>query len=220
MRKIASIILLLAIISTALISCESNRSYDEDAVLSEAAYLIEKSERINEIFYGEGIPYDKNESYSNGAYYPADQNYMDGCDFKTVEELEKRLREVYSKGLSDIIVDTKLSSTGNETGILGYARYYQKYVSLDDKTPECIMVYSQADILLDCEVVYDYSSIKVLGSKGEFVIVEISATVTNPEGDSQKRTIKVNLIEEESGWKLDTPTYLRYLKEDYYEEFQ
>ena len=210
MKRAFGLIFLLIMCCAIFTSCQNNRAYDEDEVLAEAARLVEKSEKINEIFYGAGIPYDKNDSYANGKYYPADSDYMAGCDFNTVEELEKNLRKVYSKELSDIIVSTKLSSIGDDNGIVGFARYYQKYDSLEkDKKPECIMVYSEAEVLLDCKVVYDYSSIKVLGSKEETVIIEISATVTNPDGESQQRTIKVNLIEEESGWRLDTPTYLR-----------
>ena len=220
-RITLAFILCIALLAVPLCSCSQNRSYDEAEVLSEAERLIEESALWNEIFYGEGIPYEKNESLSNGYYYPADQAYLENAGFDTVEELERLLRKTYTAELSDIIVATKLEAVSDNTGVQGYARYYQKYSSLDkDKSPECIMVYSRADVLLDSEVEYDYSTLSVKESKGQTVFVELSATVTNKEGKSQKRVIVVGLIEEEAGWRIDTPTYLRYLDSDYYEEIQ
>ena len=223
MKKGVSIIAIIfsLLLSLCLFSCESNREYDEGEVISAAEALIKKSILMNEIFYGDGIPYVKNESLASGYYYPADEIYLENAGFSTVEQLEATLREVYSTALSDIIIETKLNPVSDDEGIKSFARYYQKYSSIEeDATPECIMVYSLSDVLLDSDVEYDYSSITVLGSKGESVKVQMMATVTNSEGDSQKRAITVSLIEEENGWRLDTPSYLRYMNMDYYEDIQ
>ena len=219
-KRLAALLLFVVLLLVPLTSCNRNRSYDEVEVLTEAEKLIKESALWNEIFYGEGIPYEKNESLANGYYYPADAAYLEKVGFDTVSELESLLRKTYTAELSDIIVSTKLEAVSDNTGVQGYARYYQKYSSLDkDKVPECIMVYSRADVLLDSEVEYDYSTLTVKGSVGETVNVEIYATVTNKDGESQRRIIKVGLIEEVGGWRLDTPTYIRYL-DNYYEEIQ
>ena len=93
------------------------------------------------------------------------------------------------------------SSYGDGDSILGYARYYQGF--------DTLMVYSKANALLTDTVEYLYDTLTVDGSLGEVVIVSISVTVTRGE-KSQTQTITVDLIEEDAGWRINTPTYIVY----------
>ena len=49
---------------------------------------------------------------------------------------------------------------------------------------------------------------------GEKITVSISITITKDAGTSsektQKKTVEVDLIEDATGWKLDTPTFAVY----------
>ena len=72
------------------------------------------------------------------------------------------------------------------------------------------MVYSKFTALLKGEIEYDYTTLRVEGSKKEKVNLLIEATVKNTEGLSQKTTVKVTLVEEENGWRIDNPTYANY----------
>ncbi len=219
--KIKAFLLTLVVITTVFVStsCKKDREYIEAEVLAAAEELIKKSENLNEIYYGKGISYEKNESYANGSYYPASVLHLSSLGISTVSDLQKLTRECFTQDFSDTIIKTKLSSVSDGNGIQIYARYYQKY-KVDDNTPECIMVYKDADILLTDTVVYDYSSLKVEGSSLETVYVTVNITVTNAEGESQNQEKRIALIEEADGWRIDSPTYARYLEDKYLNEFQ
>ena len=83
----------------------------------------------------------------------------------------------------------------------GYTRYYQG--------EEVIMVYAKYNPLLVDTVEYYCDRITVVGSKGDIVTVKVPIKVTR--GDlTQEREIEVDLIEEENGWRIDSPTYAGY----------
>ena len=206
MKKIASLVLLTAILLL-LVSCgaEKNRSYDEAEVKAAAENLIMKSERLNKIFWGEGIPYVEDDPLlpPQGQYCPADPLYTYKNGMLTVDDLIKEAESVFSSSYTVSIRTSILSSSVGNNGMTGYTRYYQ---DTDNMT---IMVYKKFKPLLTDSVEYFYSGIKVIGSEGEKVIVEIPIKVTR--GDlSQERTIKVDLIEEKDGWRIDSPTYAAY----------
>lgn len=203
MKKILSLIL-AALLLLSLLSCgkDKNRSYDEAEVKAAAQELIKKSERLNKIFWGEGIPYV--EEYGYTGYYPADPIYLIEHGFFTVDDLKKDAEKVFSTDYCISIQTSVFSSSAGDFGMTGYTRYYQG--------TDTIMVYKKYKPLLTDTVIYDYSNISVLGSKGEIVTVSIPIKVTR--GDlSQDRVINVNLIEENDGWRIDSPTYASYRAE-------
>lgn len=205
MKRIVSLILAVAILLL-LVSCggEKNRSYDEAEVKAAAEGLILKSAKLNEIFWGEGIPYIEDDNYKNGQYYPADFIYLKKMDVETVDDIMEMTLEVFTKGYATSIYSSIFSSQVGESGMVGYTRYYQG--------TECIMVYTKYKPLLLDSVEYICSGIEVLGSSGEVVTVKIPIKVTR-DGTSQEREIEVDLIEEEGGWRIDSPTYAVYLEE-------
>jgi len=186
MKKILSLIL-AALLLLSLLSCgkDKNRSYDEAEVKAAAQELIKKSERLNKIFWGEGIPYV--EEYGYTGYYPADPIYLIEHGFFTVDDLKKDAEKVFSTDYCISIQTSVFSSSAGDFGMTGYTRYYQG--------TDTIMVYKKYKPLLTDTVIYDYSNISVIGSKGEIVTVSIPIKVTR--GDlSRDRVINVNLIEE------------------------
>ena len=211
-----SVLLTLVVIFVifCLVSCgEKNREYDEQEVTLAAKSLIESSAILNELYYGYGIAYDITATNpSSDGYCIADFLSVKSFGIETVDDIKEMTRQCFSQELSNLVIGTKLSSVSDGTGIVGYARYYQKYNALDN-SPECIMVFKKADVLLTDKIVYDYNSVKALRSEGEHVIVSVNLTVTNKEGISQNQTLEVKLIEEASGWRLDSPTYARFISE-------
>ena len=221
-KKLISLILLTAVVifnMFSLISCANDREYDEETVLSEAKRLIEKSILLNEIYYGEGIAYEKNDSYADGSYYPADSAVLKNLGIETLDDIKEMTKEVFSKELSGTMIDATLSSIYEGDEIKIYSRYYQKFDSLTNE-PVSIMVYSSAKVLLTDDVEYDFTTLKATGSKRETVYVEIKATATRDDGESSENTLSIGLIEEENGWRLCTPTYTSYSDEDYYNDLQ
>ena len=211
MKKAVSLILIF-IILLSVTSC-GDREYDENTVLTEAKRLIPETVMLNDIFWGKGIDYVKDESTASGYYYMADPIYLKIAGFETVDEIKDMTRLVFSSSYCESIFSAVFSSISDTDGIQGLTRYYQKYSDLEMKEPECIMVYSRAIVLLSDEVEYLYDTMKVVGSVKETVYVTLSVKVTRGE-KSQIREIKVGLIEEENiGWRIDTPTYITYYEE-------
>ena len=221
--KILGILLTVVVILSmfTLYSCEDNREYDEIQVKAAAEELIKKSVALNEIYYGKGISYVKDDSLAVGPYYPADNNSLMGYNIETVDDLLKKTKEVFSTEMSTLIYDTKLTPLFDSDGVMrGYSRYYQKYTESDKSKPECILVYKDAIVLLNDKITYKYDTLKVKESRGETVYVTIEVFVEKDDGKSQTKTLEIGLIEEEMGWRLSSPTYTSYVDLDYYNQLQ
>lgn len=210
MKRILSLILVISLSLLSLVSC-GDRKYDEAEVKAAARALISDSEILNEIFWGSGIPYIDDKNTSDGVYYEAYYAYHKNLGVETLEDLKTLAGKTFSEDQCSLIESTILSSVTVGDEVYSLARYYQKVSVLNDKEiPECIMVNTDWDNLLIGEAVYDLDSIEVIGSEDETVYVTVNATVTYEDYTPQTRTIRVSLVEEDAGWRLDSPTYISY----------
>ena len=185
---------------------KQDREYDEAEVLEAAEALIKKSELLNEIYWGYGIPYIDDVSLSNGSYFPADDGYLAEIGISSLADLDAMTRSVFSDYICQWIKNSVLSSGGS-----GSNMYVSRYGESYDE-PKYILVNKYHEVLLKDTVEYDYDSLKVVGAKGDLVTVSIKCKVTNEDNDTVIKTIEVDLIEESDGWRLDTPTYVVYSK--------
>lgn len=184
-----------------------NREYDAAVVVSEAKRLIEESEKLNELLLGEGIKYDLNPAYANGYYYRADEFSLDTFGVTTVSDIKNLMRKTFSEGYSNQLFNSTVFTSAKDANdnIVHFARYIQKG---EENSPEYILVYSQWEPFLYDETTYDYTSVRAIESKGEKVYVEISCSVKDSESEkTEKKTLRVALIEESVGWRIDSPTY-------------
>ena len=221
--KIKAFLLIIIVILTLsfTVSCTKNREYDEAEVTIAAKELLKKSEKLNYIYYGYGIEYEMNESEANGAYYRADSLSLDRLGIQTVADIENLTYETYTYALSQSVISTKLNggSLDEESTVMNYARYYQKTNALDG-SDECIMVYKLAEVYLTDETEYLYDTLRAVGSEGESVLIEVDVKVTNSEGEEQIQTLKFTLLEENNGWRINSPTYVKFVNREYYEDLQ
>ena len=212
MKRIISILLILIISIAALTSC-GDKKYDEAEVKAAAKELIKSSVMLNEIYWGEGIPYTDDKNTSDGSFYMALDSYCYLKGFTNLDELKAITEKTFSKEFcKSQIYSSVLANVQDGTDTAFLTRYYQKYDVDDLKTPEYIMVNTNWEQLLYGDVEYDYESIKVIGSEKETVYVTLNATVTLDDLAPQTREIRVSLVEEDDGWRLDSPTYLTYIK--------
>ena len=207
-KAVNLLIVFILILSSFLTSC-GDREYDENEVKEAALSLIKETEFLNDILWGKGIAHSDDRNTSEGVYFEAVYADLYSKGFFTVSELKEKVKNTFSAAYSEQIFTTVLSAVSDGDQYL-LSRYYQKYSILDGTTPETIMVNSEWEPLLNDNVAYDYDSIKVTGSKKELVYVTVDATVTRRGYDPQTRTVSVALIEEENGWRVDSPTYLSY----------
>lgn len=188
-----------------------DREYNEAEVIEAAKNLIKKSEKINDIFYGSGIACDFSDTNNaNGNYYPAEILSCEKFGVNNVEDIKRLTKECFTKSQSEYMIKNTLGSITDSNGdVIYFARYYQEYDSLNRNEEKCIMVYSKYEPFLIDTVEYLYDTLKVFDVEGEIITVEIEVKVTSKSGNVQQKKIKVNLLEEENGFRLDSPTYAR-----------
>lgn len=209
MKKFISLFLILTSLFL-LFSCsdEENRAYDEIVVTEKAKSLIRKTEKLNFIFWGEGIRYIEDDSNSSGVYYPADSLHLDELGFDDLAEIKESAATVYSSKYYNQIENSVFSSKVGNLDMAGLVRYY------DDLG--ILMVYSEYTPLLNDEVKYLYDTVRALGSEGQRVKIEVTVEITRAaekEGEEPKkqiRPISFYIVEEGGKWKVDSPTYASY----------
>lgn len=216
-RKILSLFLTVAVIVSLLTLSSCNRRYNEEEVVAAAQILLKNAEMLNNVYYGSGIEYyDSDEE--KGYYRKANDNHLEKLGFSTIDGLKTLTEKTYSAEYSSILYSTILSPMSTDTSIIVPARYYQAYDE-ESGEPTHIMVYSKFIPMMKDKIEYDYSTLKATGSKKEKVYVTVEATVTREDGKTQKTTVTITLVEEESGWKIDNPTYANYNEyKDRYDE--
>jgi len=215
MKIKAFLLTIVVILSTiSIFSCgekDIDRDYNETEVITSAKDLIKKSALLNEIYYGHGIECDTSDvSNANGYYFPADILSLNKFGVQTLDDIKKLTRECFTEAQSNFMINTVLSSIRDDEGDITYfARYYQEYDSLNTSEEKCIMVYSKYEPFLIDTVEYLYDTVKISDVEGEIITVEIDVNVTNSKGSVQKKTLKINLLEEKDGFRIDSPTYAR-----------
>ncbi len=205
MKRLLSVILTLVLILS-LIACDRDREYDEAEVLSAAGELIEKSHKLNELFYGKGLEY--TEDGGVGKYKPATKESLEYFGISTVEDMKSLVREIFSASYSDVIFNSSVfSSVKLDDVIKSYARYYQSYDENDE--PCGIMVLSDYEYTMTGS--YEYKDgLEVVDVEGEVIVVRAQVIATDEHGESKTINFDIRLFEESYGWRLITPTYVIY----------
>ena len=207
-NKIVSLLLVIVAFASLLSFTSCNRKYDKEEVIAAAKALLKDAELLNEVYYGSGIRYYDIEIENAGYYKRADDEHLKELGFSTVNELKALTEKTFSYSYSQNVFSTILIGLKEDGKVVSAARYYQY---TNEETEESyIMVYTKHEAILKDKISYDYDSVRVERSKKENVYVKVDATVTNSQGDSQKVTITVVLIEEANGWRICNPTYANY----------
>ncbi len=203
------------ILALSITSCKEkveNREYDAAEVSAAAKELIAKSELLDDIYFGDGIPADELvTSPGTGYYKPANIIWLEQNGFSTIEELKKMTTDVYTTGRSEEIFASTLGGISGADGLTIeiFSRYYQKYVNnIEGGEEECIMVNTKPKNgpLFTAENMHLYDTLVVTESVGERVYVTIDVLVENENGTKTVNQT-LALIEEANGWRLDSSTF-------------
>ena len=212
-RAIALLITLVTLLSLLLSSCSSNRTYDEAEVKAAAETLLGQSMILNSIYYGDGIRHIKSDKQEGEHYFEADPSHLAEIGISTIAELKSLTAKTFSTEKCERMFAQVFASTGEGGAVIRYARYYQAWSDKFETEPSHIMVYkNKAYIQLFEDKLdgYHYDTITVIGVKGEVINLTVSLTVHNEKGERQDATIRFDMIEEDSGWRLHSDTYANY----------
>lgn len=206
MKKISFLLIPLLLFSMIFTSCD--REYDEEQVKTEARQLLEKSVAVNEIFYGVGIPYTENSQLSSGNYKQAKEEYISSLGASDIEGLKSLAREVYTAELCEIIFNTTLESIRDSSGNI---HIFSRYIERNTPQGKYILVYSFLEPLYENDVEYLYDTLSVIGARGEYIHVKVDVKLTTFDGFSRtERGVEFILLEEDGGFRLDTPSFVKY----------
>ena len=215
MKKALSLLLLTGILLSLLgiCGCAGRRAPKLESIYDRVVQLIEASYELNEIFYGEGLPYyDRNLPVYESIYndymteqYTRDYNIVNrDAKYTSVEEIKLAAEQVYTKslledtvypGVFDGLITTDLGSTSH----VASARYLQGNDDL------YILIEKETDPAAPVPLVYDYASMKIIKpSNATRVLISIDAwEYTNPSRIIQEQ---ITLAYVDGEWYLDSLT--------------
>ena len=221
MRRVIALALLVCTVLLLVPSCkkkDANRTYDEQTVIRETAELISKSDLINRIYWGVGIPIcDAENAYNKGKYVEADPAFLEEYGIDSIEKLKEMTSEVYDSVFCETIFQTKLSAVSDSDGsVVSYVRYYQEK-SKDADGREVlgpILVHTEATVYFEKPVVYHTETLAVREVKGDIIYLTLDVTVLDDNNAPVVQSLTVAVIEESVGWRLVNPTYDCYVAPD------
>ena len=207
MKRIFSALTVLLLIFTLAFSMTScDRDYDEAEVVAAAKLLLKKAEPLNEIYYGKGLRCDELSVESVGSFKLVLDEELVLYGIKTIDDLKRMTREVFTMSCSEMIFNTRLDPIYDVNGNIIYqARYIEHSPGADNE--KFIYVDPNYTVSMTDTVEYYYDTVKVLDVEDLFLYMSVNAKITNENGESRERVIEFTMLEESSGWRLDTFTY-------------
>lgn len=192
MRRYVAIILTLLFVLGAFCSCAR---IDDDGAKTLVADLMTRAYVLNEIYYGEGLPYNEDEHYQGNYYYVTED-----AKYRIRNDLLVETKAVFSPSMADEIIKIYFSGT-QSLGVPIYARYMvgeTGYLVVDKDYKNSVPRVYQ----------YDTSTIEIKKIKRNEIKATIKAII--PEGDTTAPfSIEVVLTysKDLDGWRIDSPTY-------------
>lgn len=191
-KKVLSLILALLCVLT-FVSC-GDIGYTEEEIKQTAQTLIEASYELNEIYFGEGLPTKDEVSVGSALYRPV----TDDCKYHSTLEIKAATEKVYTEDYCQILFKRGFEGTSlqSDTRIV-YARF------IDDFDGRLTARKDLKETALYNGRTYDFSTMKVDSMKK----TEAKITVTSIVHGKTDQDVAITLKLEQSGWRLDTPTY-------------
>lgn len=200
---------ILLVLLTFLTGCASSMKNEEArAILSE---LVPKSQEVNEILWGEGLPLDDE---SNGAlstvkgaqYRPVAAD----CGYTSIEQIKEKASSVYSEDYLKQVYATAFGEyetdeedkaeeeTGKNTAeSLGLNKLYARYIEEKGVLYEDITYtkYTLSTVIYPETAVVTDEGIGIIECRVDCLV------------GGEKNTMKITLREQDGRWLLDSPTY-------------
>ena len=190
MKKLLCGIFCILMIATAT-SCGE---LDSERARTLAEPLIEASQKLDVILYGEGLGVS---DVKEGKYSQvADDTY------KSIEDIKSALERVYTPELCEIIRNSTLKSSTSEHGTS-----YARYINIDG----VLYKYDEAKVYVTHPRRYDTTTIIATNMTDRRIILTVDTYTADAEGNYSEtaENIELKLIYDDGygKWLLDTPTY-------------
>lgn len=205
MKKIIMLTAALCVVICAFTACGGSGLSDAE-IADLYRDLIEDSYVLNDVYYGDGLPYTKDEAIleellgfspdENGLvldYFPVTED----AAFQSEEEIRAATAKVFSPEMCEMLYEIAFSgvSTEDESKV-AFARYLQQGDYLTVRI-------DLAEGAVDVGRTYDFDSMTVLVDEAERIRAEFASEVDGKPSVN----VKITLVKTADGWRLDSPTY-------------
>ena len=206
------IFFLVLLVLLALSSCSGPKHTAEELkpVLDD---LLPRAAEINEIYFGDGLPTNRDENAVRAFYETFDTDIAaisyepvdPDCGYETVDDIKAATLEVFTEEYAEFLFDrafkgiSDLFDEGTETEHRSTA-VYAMYIEQDGFLTKRVNLKDDA---IPLGRTYDLDSLEVLRSNDTGVQVKLKSFFDGqPSVD-----VEMWLTETENGWRLDSPTY-------------
>lgn len=199
MKRILSF-LLTAVMLFSLASCGGSGMSD-DEIRDIYADLIEQSYILNDVYYGDGLPFVNDPetmatlagASSRFSYMPVDKN----APLKTEAEIREATLAVFSQPMCDhlFVLAFEGMSTGDDETVV-----FARYIEMNEILTVRIDLAEEA---LPLGRVYDVDSMDILNQSGNRIVASFATSVDGKPSVN----VKLTLVKTAEGWRLDSPTY-------------
>ena len=199
----ALLLAILLLVLCCLTGCRKSTPPTVEDIYDEAVALIEASYAINDAIFGYGLPVWPLESQHaalTGVYRDSDsaayERVTDQTPFLSTTNLLSAMEEVYSADYVDSLRETLFDGFVVGSNVI-LAQLYENETALYQSATHEPLVKTQR--------IYDYASMTIVKpSNAHFVTLELDSHMP---GEEETLTVRLSLILEDDGWRLDTPTY-------------
>ena len=177
--KLKNKILLIICVVTALLLCSCGGNMTDESVQAELERLLPLSYEMNEIFWGEGLPYKDNGS--NNIMKPV----TDDCGYKSTEDILNKASEIFSDSYMEIIKDAIFTDSDDID---------PRYKDIND-----VLKIDTSNKGFNIQGNIDISSAKIKKQNKGMVVV----SAQYEDGGNTE----ITLVLQDGQWYLDSPTY-------------
>ena len=196
----------------ALVSCSKSKHTAEEmrAVLGE---LLPKSAELNEIYFGDGLPTNRDENAVRAFYESFDTDIAaisyepvdPACGYETVDDIKAATLEVFTEEYAEFLFDRAFT---------GISALFDEGTDTEHRTTAVYAMNLEQDGFLTKRVnlkddaiplgrTYDLDSLEVLRENETGVQVRLKSFF----GGEPSVDVEMWLTETKNGWRLDSPTY-------------
>ena len=193
-----------------LFSCQKERAPELSEVYDRLVFLIERSQEINGIFFGAGVPVYQEGStlatelgvYQKTLYGRSFEYARESMAPNSVDRLQQMAEEVYGIDYLKSLYTTLFHGISvEESGSFLQSGFQDGTYGLEQSTEKAKTVSSVR--------IYDYASMKIVQpSRATYLNVEIDSYLQADEGkESARKTVTLAFIYECDNWYLAAPSY-------------
>ena len=196
MRRASSLLLLLLLMTSLLFGCGGKAPSDEE-LLTAAGELVAASVMVNEVFLGDGIP---TGDFAFDGYRHADDGWMEDTGLHSVDTLVAAARAVYSTEVVAML--TRFACLDDEEEL----PHYRDNV-VDDSL---YVLASREGLFHHLSFVYKTGEMTVEEKRAGSATVLLGVCVTQEDGQTREKTLRLPLVKGDDGWRLDKLTYVAF----------